>query len=110
VGIRHLFTSSAGVQHYIEDDGEHEAGKFRIHSRFPFDSEVLEKNKAMATHNDGYNADRSMRRVASIPVGLLLYWRSVEGWDALHPHNANKLKEKLNSSEFLWLRTAPGKL
>lgn len=110
MAVRHLFTSAAGVDHFIEDDSEHESGKFRIFSRFPFDSEVLENNKAMATANDGYTADRSMRRVASIPLGLLLYWRNVEGWNPLAPENAKKLKEKLNSSEFLWLRTAPGRL
>ena len=110
MAIRHLITSAAGVRHFIEDEGDYEAGKFRIHSRFPFDSEVLEKNKAMATHNDGYSADRTLRRVASIPVGLLLYWQNVEGWNAFAPENAAKLKAKLNDPDFRWLRTAPGRL
>lgn len=110
MSIKPLFKSSIGVEHFIEDDGEYEEGKFRIHSRYPFDSEVLERNKAMATHNDGYTPSRDLRRVASIPAGLLLYWQNVEGWNPLAPENADKLKAKLNDSEFLWLRTAPGRL
>lgn len=109
MAIRPLIRSSAGVEHFIEDDSD-DPSTVHVHSRFPFDSEVLEKNKAMATHNDGYTPDRSMRRVASIPLGLQLYWLNVEGWNCFAPENANKLKDKLNSSEFLWLRTAPGRL
>jgi hypothetical protein len=75
---------------------------------------VLERNKAEALHNDGYTADRSMRRAARIPYIIGLKWKNEEGWwfmDAGHdPDVAKKLAAKLNSNEFAYLRTAEGHL
>ncbi len=71
---------------------------------------IIEQNKAMATHNDGYSQGRDVRRVASIPFSLILKWKHEEGWDAFDPNHADKLAQKLNSSDFLHLRTAPGRV
>jgi hypothetical protein len=35
---------------------------------------VIEHNKKLATHNDGFSASRELRRIASIPTGLALQW------------------------------------
>jgi hypothetical protein len=102
----HLLTSSAGIDHYLRHEGD---GSIHLESHQdaqPF----LEVNKAMYTHNDGYNADRTMRRAASIPSILVYKWLIEEGWNAADPKNWDKLKKKLNSSEYLYLRTAPGTL
>lgn len=72
--------------------------------------DVLDRNKALANTNDGYSKSREMRRVASIPLALIAYWKQVEGWDAFDPENGAKLMQKLNSSEFSSLRTAEGQL
>lgn len=106
MALRHLFTSSFGIRHFIEDE---EHGRFRIVS-LQDAAPILEQNKAMATHNDGYSPSRELRRVASIPLIVMLKWLNEEGWWALDSANADKLKAKLNSSEYLYLRTAPGKL
>ncbi len=75
---------------------------------------ILERNKAMATHNDGYSASRELRRVASIPYGIGIKWLNEEGWwfmDAdKDPGVAKKLAEKLNSSEYMHLRTSEGRV
>lgn len=75
---------------------------------------MLERNKQMATHNDGYSDSRELRRVASIPYGIGLQWLNDEGWwfmDAdKDPEVAKKLAEKLNSSDYQHLRTAPGRV
>ena len=71
---------------------------------------ILEQNKAMANHNDGYTPSRDMRRVASIPMVLILKWLEEEGWDAFDPACAHKLAQKLNSNEYMHLRTAPGRV
>lgn len=71
---------------------------------------ILERNKALYTHDDGYTPSRDMRRVASIPMTLVYEWLEKEGWNAFDPHHADKLKQKLNSPEYLYLRTAPGRL
>jgi hypothetical protein len=104
--LRHLYTSSAGIKHFIDDD---EHGRFRIVSLGDAEA-ILERNKAMATHNDGYSPSRELRRVASIPLIVMLKWLNEEGWWALDPANEGKLKTKLNSIEYLHLRTAPGRV
>jgi hypothetical protein len=108
VAGRHLFTSSAGIRHTWVDEG---ATKRIVSTQ---DAEpMLDRNKAMATHNDGYTPDRTMRRVASIPAIARLKWLQEEGWDCYQTHDPDvlrKLKQKLNSSEYLYLRTAPGVL
>lgn len=72
--------------------------------------DILDRNKSLYTASDGYNAARDMRRVASIPLLLVYEWLEKEGWNAFDPKHADKLKQKLNSSEYLYLRTAPGRL
>lgn len=104
-----LKTSAAGISWWMERVAEtgNLAQDYAIHSHQEADP-VLDRNKAMATHNDGYTPSREMRRVASIPLALIYKWRAEEGWDAFDPEHADKLKAKLNSSEFAYLRTAPG--
>lgn len=70
---------------------------------------VLEINKAMTLHNDGYTPGREMRRAASIPMGVVLKWRE-EGIDIFNPNHAYAIKRKLNDPEWRYLRTADGKL
>jgi hypothetical protein len=105
----HLFRSSAGLNHWMIQDGQD--------TRFAATQDVapiLEQNKAMATHNDGYSPSRDLRRVASIPYVVMHKWLNEEGWWAMDaskdPDVARKLAAKLNSSEYAYLRTAEGRL
>lgn len=105
----HLFRSSAGVDHWMIEDGNQ--------TRFAATQDVapmLEWNKAAANHNDGYTASRDIRRAASIPYAIGIKWLNEEGWwfmDAGHdPDVARKLMQKLNSSDYAYLRTAGGRL
>lgn len=105
----HLFRSSAGIDHWMVQDGNE--------TRFAATQDVapmLERNKAMATHNDGYSQDRTLRRVASIPYVIMHKWLNEEGWWAMDadkdPGVARKLAAKLNSNEYLYLRTAEGRV
>jgi len=109
VSKTHLFRSSAGVDHWMIHDGKE--------TRFAATQDVapiLERNKQMATHNDGYSQSRDLRRVASIPYVVGIKWMNEEGWwfmDAdKDPDVARKLAAKLNSSEYAYLRTAEGSL
>lgn len=104
---RHLFTSGAGVRHDWEDVGD---GEYLIHS-VQDTTPVLERNKALANHNDGYTPTREMRRVATIPTILRNKWLAEEGWDAFRPDlYAEKLMRKLNDPDYAHLRTAEGAL
>lgn len=88
---------------------DHEDGNITIIEKQDV-TDILDRNKAMATHNDGYTPSRDVRRVASLPMILVHKWLVEEGWNALDPKCGDKLKAKLNSSEYLYLRTAPGRL
>lgn len=102
-----LFRSSAGLDHYmLEEDGKTRFAAFQDVAPF------LEQNKIAANHNDGYSASRDLRRVASIPYGIMHKWLNEEGWWAMDadkdPDVAKKLAAKLNSSDYAYLRTAEG--
>ena len=101
-----LLTTEAGISHHIhfDDDGT------MITSAVQDTTAILDRNKAMATHNDGYTPSREMRRVASLPLILVYKWLHEEGWDAFNPKHADRLARKLNSNEFAYLRTAPGRV
>lgn len=71
---------------------------------------ILDSNKAKATHNDGYTADRTMRRVATLPAAFIQHCREVEGWNPYDPEHADRLVKVLNDSDFQAFRTAPGRM
>ncbi len=71
---------------------------------------LLDRNRAMATHNDGYSESREMRRVASVPAIVRQKWLIEEGWDMMDPAHADKLARKLNDPDWSYLRTAPGRV
>lgn len=73
-------------------------------------SAVIEQNKAAYAENDGYTADRSMRRVGFIPTVIVQKWWNEEGLDVYDPEHAHRLMRKLNDPDWLYLRTAPGTL
>lgn len=106
MSFRPLLTSEQGVAHFIRDNHD---GTQSILSRQDTDP-ILDRNKAMATENDGYSPSKEMRRVASIPYALAVKWLNEEGWWMFDPGAASKLAEKLNSSEYAYLRTAPGQV
>ncbi len=66
---------------------------------------VLEQKTALSNiagkkaHDDCYN------RVASIPAGIVAKWLIEEGLDIYNPDHAERLKRKLNDSEWQYLRT-----
>ncbi|MFA6043623.1 MAG: hypothetical protein WC718_01450 [Phycisphaerales bacterium] len=100
-----LFRSSAGIDHWLVTDGNDS----RFESTQPVD-DILDRNKAMATENDGYSQSRELRRVASVPYIIALKWLNEEGWWMFDPEHADKLAAKLNSSDWQHLRTADGRL
>jgi Ca2+-dependent lipid-binding protein len=76
---------------------------------------IVEHNKKLYTENNGYSKSKDLKRVASIPTLVLEIWSKEyngdSNWFAL-PSDVQKkiLKKKLNSSEFQFFRTAPGRL
>ena len=100
-----LFRSSAGIDwSMIEDE---KGTSYRAVA--PTDP-IIERNKAMRTHNDGYTPSRELRRVAVIPFILIEKWKNEEGWDALNPEHSDKLVQKLNDPDWAYLRSADGQI
>lgn len=71
---------------------------------------LLEQNKALAASGDGYAPSRELRRAASIPMAVVEKWRNELGVDVFNPDHLPAVRRLLNSSEYLYLRTAPGRL
>jgi len=71
---------------------------------------LLEANKALYTSGDGYTPSREMRRAASIPMAIVEKWKNELGIDVLNPDHLPAVRRLLNSNEYLYLRTAPGRL
>lgn len=103
---QHWYTNPQGIRKYWTENDDGSVTVTRVQEV----DTVLEHNKRQALHNDGYSDTREMRRVASIPLILIQKWKDEEGWDAFNPDHAHKLAEKLNSSDYAWLRTAEGHL
>lgn len=101
-----FFRSQAGIDYSMRHNADGTVSFLGQQDVAP----LLDRNKAMANHNDGYSPTREMRRVASIPAILINKWRDEEGWDPYDPANAAKLAQKLNDPDYLHLRTAEGRL
>lgn len=72
---------------------------------------ILERNKAMQNDGSGgWSPTRDFRRAASIPDVVILQWKKQYGVDIHNPDHWPAVKKLLNSSEWQWLRTAPGRL
>ena len=97
--------ANGGVAHFWRDSDE---GGEIISSQDV--GAVLENNRAQFNENDGYTADRSMRRVAYIPDIIIQKWWNEEGLDVWDPAHSQRLMRKLNDPDWLYLRTAAGRL
>jgi len=72
---------------------------------------IIERNKALRSQNDGYNGDRTMRRVATIPAIVRIKIMQEEGWDPWKPHLYPKQMARfLNDPDYAYLRTADGRI
>jgi len=98
-----------GTKYFFEEDG-----KITIKNSQNTDA-ILKKNKQLYNQGDsGYNVGKDMKRVASVPTLVLTLWakeyNGSNNWFNL-PQEVRKkiLKEKLNSSDYRYFRTASGK-
>lgn len=70
---------------------------------------IINDNKRLLTQgDDGYSPSRDIRRVASIPMEVLLLWKQKYGVDVMLKRNEPLLRRLLNDPDWKYLRTAPG--
>ncbi len=68
---------------------------------------ILDQNKERANFHDGYSPSRELRQVASIPNIIVHKWLR-EGVNVYDENDWPEVKRRLNSSEYLSLRTSHG--
>jgi hypothetical protein len=70
---------------------------------------ILEQNKRLFDVDDKRFGGESFYRMASIPMVVVEQWMA-EGIDVFKEEDMPKVRAKLNSSEYRFLRTKPGKI
>lgn len=94
---------------FVREWRDHGDGTFSVTSKQVNETQILERNKAMYNHNDGYTPSREMQRVASIPLVFIEEYQQ-RGINLYHPENADILARILDDSDFLYFRTAHGRI
>ena len=97
-----------GTKYYFESDGILTIKK--TENTNPF----LQNNKRLYNQDNGYSKSKDLKRVASIPPIVLQIWakeyNGTNNWFAIPQEERKKiLKIKLNSNEYRYFRTAPGR-
>ena len=72
---------------------------------------ILDSNIRSANARDSHQSWGDLERVATIPAVVVVAWMN-EGINVLSPNEDDKrrIKDKLNSSEYAYLRTRGGRL
>lgn len=88
------------VWHHSQADGT-----FVIETRQDVEP-ILERNRRLRTHDDGFTRSRDIARVASIPVVVQYEWLKRYGVNVFDPNQEKAVKRLLNDSEWRYLRTS----
>jgi len=99
-----LIRQSRGIRTYMTVDGE----TTTITKKQNIEGH-LAVNRALAIANGKRMKSEYANPVASIPAIVQVKWLIEEGWDCTHTHDPDvqkKLKAKLNSNEYMYLRTS----
>jgi len=70
---------------------------------------IIENNKRLFNDGDGYSPTREWRRAASVPNIVIEQWMK-KGINAYSLEDQPKILAMLDSPEYRYLRTAPGRL
>lgn len=88
----------------------HGDGSFSIETKTDV-TPVIENNKRLYNEDGGgWSKSRDLRRAASIPNAIIQKWLVEYGVNVYDKDHAPAVKRLLNSSEWQFLRTAPGHL
>lgn len=98
-----------GTTTWFSHDPETDITTIRTETQESFTQSILDQNKDSYNHdyNRGYTKSRDFKHVAKIPPQVILQWLQ-EGIDVFDKNDWPAVKRKLNSSEWVHLRTSPG--
>lgn len=109
-GFKHLHSTRFGTHWFIRSNGPFLDPDYLM---IQDTEEVLEQNKAMANHNDGWSvegskSDKLLRRAASVPWVIQEKWRQDYGIDyrSTDPDQQAAVNRLLDDSDWRNLRTA----
>lgn len=75
---------------------------------------IVERNKLLQAHGDGYSPSRELRHTASIPLVVWERWNTETSGRLMNgmgrQEKAAFLRRKLNDPEWRWLRASSGKM
>jgi len=86
-----------------------EAAKMHVIKSVQDVEPILTNNKRLYNLNDGYSKSREWRRAASVPNIIIEKWLRM-GINAYKLEDQPKILAMLDSPEYAFLRTAPGRL
>lgn len=98
-----------GTKRWIRFDEKGEV-QVRYETTAPQLGAMLDNNSTARNHTTGFNQERTMKRVASIPYAVGLKWLAEEGWWFEDPQHSDRLLKKLQDSDWQDLRTSGGRL
>lgn len=100
--MKRLLSDRNGIQTTIEfsPDGK----TFDVTKRQNVEP-VLDLNKMQANHYGKKSVSECYNKVASIPAVIIAKWLLEDGLDIYNPDHSERLKRKLNDSEWQYLRT-----
>jgi hypothetical protein len=93
------------VRTWIDNDD----GSYTVKSVQANETEIIEENKAMANHNDGYTPSRDIQRVGRIPL-LVIEQYAAQGVNLYSPEWEHVLQRIMDDPDYRYFRTAPGRL
>lgn len=72
---------------------------------------ILDRNKELFNNGSrGYTPSRDFRHIAEIPLVVAEIWKNVHGVDCFNKDHAEGVRRLLNDPQYLYLRTAPGRV
>lgn len=67
---------------------------------------ILDMTHALRNASDGYDSERTMKRMYDVPVALIDHWYHSEGLEFYNPDHADRVRMKLRSPDFQKLRSS----
>lgn len=86
---------------------DNQDGTYTINSKQQNETQILEENKAMYNHNDGYTPSRDIQRVGRIPLVVIEEYRA-QGVNLYDPEWEWVLQRVMDNPDYRFFRTAPG--
>jgi len=86
-----------------------ETGRYGIERVQDVEPLILANRQDFLSGHDGYSPSRDIQRVASIPLGVIEQWLKA-GINVFDDNDWPKVTRLLDSPEYAYLRTAPGRI